>query len=226
MFFNDAGDLAEEEKTGEGEQPAPLTPIHRAGEDEARQMEADAAAASAAQLQAEAQDMEDVEEKELLKCMAEEALAEAALAANARQQQEEWTIESSGLGYRNRMKFENLMTQDTANTWGLGDFDSEAEEYKKKRWVEMYTAVPETDTSRRAWLLWPSVIKGFAKDADYMIDNLEQKYAEGVAAVNKHKAENERTNRAALRGPRSPQVEIEKEASQRQKNTSRIRNKK
>ena len=133
MIFNDEGDLAEEGKTEEGEQPAPLTPVHHMGEDEAKQMEEDAAAASAAQIQAEVQEMEDSEGKELLKCMQEEELAQAALAANAKQQQEEWTIESSGQEYRNRTKFESLMAQDTANAWRIAgsEADSEAEEYMK-----------------------------------------------------------------------------------------------
>ena len=90
----------------------------------------------------------------------------------------------------------------------------------------MYSSVPQAEVSRRAWLLWPSVIRGFANNADDMIDNIEERYAEGVAAVNKYKAETERVDRAALRGPRSPQEEIEEESSQRQKNISPTRSKK
>ena len=50
-----------------------------------------------------------------------------------------------------------------------------------------------------------------------MIADIENTYTEGVNVVNKCKAEAERDNRTALRGPRSPQEEIDEEAAQRQK---------
>ena len=143
--------------------------------------------------------------------------AQASLAANAKQQQEEWIIESGSQQFVNREKFEAIMAAYDEAHWRpvSSDFDFDREQFMKMKWVDTYTKTPQEDTSRRAWLLWPSVIRKFAANAEDMIADIENTYAEGDNGVMKAKAEAERENRIALRGARSPQGDVEEEAAQR-----------
>ena len=102
-MFDGDGELIREEGVEEGV-PAPVTPVYQADPEEQLQLEADAAAAHASKVEADRQLQEDEDARELMRAEQEEVIAQAAIAASAKQNAEEWTIESTSQQFKHQQK--------------------------------------------------------------------------------------------------------------------------
>ena len=197
-FFEKGGMDFEEEGGGDGV-PAPTTPLPQADLASSLQMEEDAFAAHAATVAASQQIQDDEDAKAILAAEYEEAIAQAALEASAKQNIAEWQIEGPSQAASNQVKFEDIMTTDDRERWRQlpGESAPEKEEYAKRLWSETYAAIPENDISRRGWMLWTSTISMFAIHTDWMTKNVEVKYAEGLAMVKQIQEDSENNKEAS-----------------------------